>query len=129
MDDFVNQIAVQVQHSLVGALLFLLAAVVIDLIFGVLVAGIINKNFSLRRLADFWVTTTGYQKLVAFAAAVVVMLVHGDAITRSVVTAMAVFYALAIIPDIYDKISTLIFRGQLPLSTSVATPAPPTPTP
>jgi hypothetical protein len=122
--DVVNSVASFLQSQLGNALLYLLIVAVADLVFGILVAGILNKDFTLRKLGDFTVTTLGFQKTLAFIGVLLLMFVRGDKFTEGAVATVALFYATSILPDLYDKISTLFFKGKLPLSVNLRAPKP-----
>ncbi len=118
----VNSIADALQGQLGHALGYLGTVAGADVVFGILVGGFLKRNFTLRRLADFTVTTLGYQKLLAFLGALFLMYVHGDHYTTAAVASLAGLYATSILPDLYDKVSTLIFGGKLPLSQNLVAP-------
>lgn len=117
--DVVTSIANVVHNQLAAALIYLLLVAAVDLVLGILVAGVLTKNFSLRKLGDFTITTLGFQKTVAFVLALLLMVLHGNSFTEAAVAAMAILYATSILPDVYDKLSTLLFGGKLPLSTNL----------
>ena len=113
------------QGVLGASLLYLLAVVLVDLVLGIINGHVLGAGFTLRRLADFTVTTLGFQKTVAFLGAVLLLYLRREPITEAGVAALAMLYATAVLPDIYDKVSSLFFSGALPLSRDLRPPAPP----
>jgi hypothetical protein len=112
---YVNAVVAFLQGQLGTALIYFLAIVALDVVGGILLS-FKWKNFSLARLKDFVVTTVGFENTVAFIGAIGLLYLAHKPITAAAVTVLAGIYGTAVLPDLYNKLSTLFFRGKLPLS-------------
>jgi|SRR5579884_1366033 len=99
--------------QLVHALILLGAVAGLDVLLGIILA-FAGRAFDLRKIADFVVTTVGFQKTIAFAAAVLVMLLNQQTVTEAVVATMAGAYAATVLPDVYEKLAAVLLKVGVP---------------
>lgn len=92
---------------LVYALLAFGAAVLLDILLGILDDLVHGVGFSLAKLKDFIITSVGYQQTIAFGIALLAMLTSNQPITEAAVAGMAVLYTLKMIADIAVKLVAL----------------------